>query len=327
MPLIKNKGLHLRNRHNSGYDFPALMQSSPEFKTYVKPSASGQLSIDFSDPMAVKSLNRALLKDCYQIDYWDIPDGFLCPPIPGRVDYIHYIADLLSPSGKIRKGTKVKVLDIGTGANAIYPILGIQAYGWQFVASDIDCLAINNVEELISNNVVLKDKLLLRLQSDPQHVFQGIINPEDRFHLTMCNPPFHASLAEATAGSERKVKNLAINQDKRNALTVDKDKGNVVNCSKLNFGGQKAELWCEGGERQFLQRMIKESKIFSQQCQWFTSLISKKENVVICQELLATMKVEQTKVIEMKQGNKRTRVLCWSFLNKKQERLWLDFYS
>lgn len=325
VPLIKNKGLHSRNQHNAGYDFAALIQSSPDLKNYVEPTSFGHLSIDFADPMAVKALNCALLKHYYHIEYWDIPDGFLCPPIPGRVDYIHHIADLLSSTGKLRKNAKVKVLDVGTGANAIYPILGIQAYGWQFVATDIDCIAINNVKEIISNNLILKGKLALRLQSDPLLIFQGIITPEDRFNLTMCNPPFHASLAEATAGSDRKIKNLAINQGKRNMPSKNKD--NSVNSSALNFGGQKAELWCEGGERQFLQRMIKESKIFSQQCQWFTCLISKKENIAFCQKILTTMNVEQTKVIEMKQGNKRTRILCWSFLNKKQERLWLDFHT
>ncbi|WP_299011251.1 23S rRNA (adenine(1618)-N(6))-methyltransferase RlmF [uncultured Shewanella sp.] len=325
VPLIKNKGLHSRNLHNSGYDFVALIESSPDLKNYVKPTGFGHLSINFADPMAVKALNCALLKHFYHIDYWNIPDGFLCPPIPGRVDYIHHIADLLSSTGKLRKNAKVKVLDVGTGANGIYPILGIQAYGWQFVASDIDCLAINNVEKIITNNSMLKGKLALRLQSDPQLIFQGIISLEDRFNLTMCNPPFHASLAEAAAGTEQKIKNLALNKDKRNSQS--KNKSNSVNRLKLNFGGQKAELWCEGGERQFLQRMIKESKMFSQQCQWFTCLISKKDNVAFCQEILMAVNVAQSKVIEMKQGNKRTRVLCWSFLNKKQERLWLNFHT
>jgi 23S rRNA (adenine1618-N6)-methyltransferase len=53
-------------------------------------------TIDFSDPEAVKSLNQALL-----ISYYDIQMGYshyLCPPIPGRADYIHYIADLLAES-------------------------------------------------------------------------------------------------------------------------------------------------------------------------------------------------------------------------------------
>ncbi len=323
--VIHNKGLHPRNLHNSGYDFPSLIRSSADLKKFVGLNAHGSLSINFADPRAVKALNCALLKLHYDIKYWDIPEGFLCPPIPGRVDYIHHIADLLSQHNKDRKGSRVKVLDVGTGANVIYPILGIKAYGWQFAASDIDLLSINNAKEIINKNLALKGNLTLRLQNEPKHIFQGIIQPEDRFNLTMCNPPFHASLAEATAGSERKVKNLANNRRKNK--TFDKHKESQVDGAVLNFGGQKAELWCEGGERQFMQKMIKESKIFSQQCQWFTSLISKKDNLVFCQQALKLVKAQQIKVIEMKQGNKQTRILCWSFFNQKQEALWLDFYS
>lgn len=325
LPLVKNKGLHPRNVHNVGYNFPELIMRSPDLEQYVRPNPFGALSIDFSNPMAVKALNLALLKQFYNIDYWDIPEGFLCPPIPGRVDYIHHIADLLSIEDKSPKGRRVKVLDIGTGANAIYPLLGIQTYGWQFVASDIDRLATDNVEEIIKNNPGLTGMLEVRLQDKPENIFQNIILPNDRFNVTLCNPPFHASLAEANAGSQRKINNLAVNRSKKNIANVTQD--NESSQVALNFGGQKAELWCEGGERQFLQRMIKESKSFSQQCQWFTSLISKKDNLPACQKALKDAKAQQVKVIEMKQGNKQTRILCWSFLNEKQARLWLDFHS
>ncbi|MCL1124034.1 23S rRNA (adenine(1618)-N(6))-methyltransferase RlmF [Shewanella surugensis] len=322
---IKHKGLHSRNVHNVGYDFPSLIKDSPDFEQYVRPNHYGDLSIDFSDPMAVKALNKALLKQFYHIDYWDIPEGFLCPPIPGRVDYIHHVADLLSVEGKVPKGHKVKALDIGTGANAIYPLLGIQTYGWQFTASDIDILAIDNVVKIINKNTIIKGKLALRLQDKPDNIFQSVIQPNDRFNVTLCNPPFHASLAEANAGNERKVKNLAINRSKKNHSDVVK--ASETSQVALNFGGQNAELWCEGGERQFLQRMINESKNFSQQCQWFTSLISKKDNLISCHKILKDVKAQQIKVIEMKQGNKQTRILCWSFLNKKQADLWLDFHA
>ena len=136
-------GLHPNNLHKRGYDFKALGVADPEFARYVKPSAHGKLSIDFSDDSAVLSLNRALLKHHYGVDGWEIPEGFLCPPIPGRVDYIHYIADQLVDGEK--KPNKVKMLDVGTGANGIYSILASQVYGWRCVGSDIDPLAIENV--------------------------------------------------------------------------------------------------------------------------------------------------------------------------------------
>ena len=115
------KGLHPRNLHNQGYDFPALVTSYPALASHVKPNPYGNLSIDFSNPLAVKTLNAALLNRHYNIADWDIPDGALCPPIPGRADYIHYIADLVGP-----ENPDIKLLDIGTGANGIYPLLACQ---------------------------------------------------------------------------------------------------------------------------------------------------------------------------------------------------------
>ena len=58
-------------------------------------------------------LNRALLKADYGIDFWDIPPNYLCPPIPGRVDYIHHLADLLARSNnnEIPRGPQIKALD------------------------------------------------------------------------------------------------------------------------------------------------------------------------------------------------------------------------
>ncbi|MCG9756393.1 23S rRNA (adenine(1618)-N(6))-methyltransferase RlmF [Shewanella insulae] len=327
-----SKGLHPRNLQGQGYDFVALMDTTPALKPFVRPNPYGNLSIDFSDPKAVKLLNLALLRLHYGLSYWDIPEGFLCPPIPGRVDYLHYLADLLAESAppskggkrnvatgaKVPRGERVVALDIGTGANGIYPLLGHQVYGWRFVASDIDPVSLANVERIIANNPQLAGKLSLRQQSDAKQIFTGVITAKDRFDLTLCNPPFHASLAEASRGSERKLKNLAANK---------RAKGHAVakNQEKLNFGGQKAELWCEGGEQAFLGQMIRESREFGSQCLWFTSLVSKKENLKPCYRLLEQVGVKRVETLEMAQGNKLTRVLAWTFMTPEQHRLWNQY--
>jgi hypothetical protein len=103
----------------------------------------GTESIDFANPAAVKALNQALLKKFYDIAHWDIPPGYLCPPIPGRADYIHHVADLLAGEHEVAipRGPSVAVLDIGIGANCVYPIVGCHDYGWQFVGTDIDVFA------------------------------------------------------------------------------------------------------------------------------------------------------------------------------------------
>ena len=128
-------GLHARNRHRSRYDFPLLVKEHPELSRFVRVNEYDDESIDFADPAAVRSLNKALLKLYYGITHWDIPENYLCPPIPGRADYIHHVADLLRSCNNsvIPRGTSVTVLDIGVGANCIYPIIGVKEYGWHFV--------------------------------------------------------------------------------------------------------------------------------------------------------------------------------------------------
>jgi len=292
---IKKKGeLHPKNPHKGKYNFKLLVKNLPELKKYLKKNPRGEETIDFSDNKGVILLNKALLKTYYDIDNWDIPKGFLCPPIPGRADYIHYIAGLLK--GK-RKG--VKVLDIGTGANCIYPIIGSQSYNWDFVASEIDPKSIENAKKIVDSNKVLKNKITLKLQKNRENIFEGIIEKNDKFDLTMCNPPFHASLEDALKANKRKVNNL----NKKNKKVK---KG-------LNFGGQKAELWCPGGERLFLKKMAEESLRFSSQVTWFTSLISNKDNIKPTQKLLYKLGAKDIKILEMSQGQKISRILAWTF--------------
>jgi 23S rRNA (adenine1618-N6)-methyltransferase len=303
--------LHPRNKHRGRYNFNELTQCCPELIPFVILTPAQEQSIQFSDPKAVLMLNKALLKFFYGIAHWAIPDGYLCPPIPGRADYIHYIADLLSSSnsGKLPKGDKVKCLDIGVGANCIYPIIGVKEYGWKFVGVDIDPKSIQSASIIIHSNPLLQRKVNVRLQQNSNHIFKGIIEKDEFFDVTICNPPFHASYEEAQAGTIRKVSNLS---QKR-----------VVNPT-LNFGGQSNELWCEGGEIQFVKNMIIQSKIFANSCCWFTTIISKQSNLKKVYGFLEQVKAVQMKTIDMSQGNKMSRIVAWSFLNSRQQELFLN---
>jgi 23S rRNA (adenine1618-N6)-methyltransferase len=258
--------LHPRNPHRERYNFKQLIETNPALKPFVRPNAFGDESIDFSNPAAVLMLNKSLLKHFYKIDFWEIPDGYLCPPIPGRADYIHNMADLLSEnnSGKIPVGEKIKCLDIGVGSNCIYPIIGIKEYGWTFVGSDIDPISIENANKIIAQNAILKNKVKCILQSNKMDVFNGIITANDFYDITICNPPFHGSQQEAQANNLRKIKNLGTQKNEKPAL---------------NFGGKQTELWCFGGEEGFIKNMIKQSTAFATHGFWFTTLVSKQENL------------------------------------------------
>ncbi len=299
---IKTK-LHPRNQHSEGYDFVRLVAQTPELEAFMINSPVGKTTIDFQDVRAVRMLNRALLKTHYDIEFWDIPAGYLCPPIPGRVDYIHYLADLLADSNKqeIPRGRHIKALDIGTGASLVYPLTGQSEYGWHFTGVDIDAGAIKSARQICEFN---KLAITLRRQSKPENIFRGVIQPKDSFHVTMCNPPFHGSVEQANKGTQRKWASLG--------------KGRST---KLNFGGQNAELWCPGGEIKFIARMIEESMAFADQCLWFTSLVSKKDNLQPLHRVLGKARVAEYKVIEMAQGQKTSRIIAWTYMKKNQRSL------
>jgi 23S rRNA (adenine1618-N6)-methyltransferase len=316
------KNLHRRNLHNRGYVYASLVSRYSVLKAFVRINEHGNESIDFSDPAAVKALNCALLRHHYSIENWDIPAGYLCPPIPGRVDYIHYVADLLGveelQETRSSSSAFVKMLDIGTGANGIYSLLASRVYGWDCTASDIDPYSLENVSVILSKNPDLEGRIQLRLQSDNSYIFNGIIQPGECYDVSVCNPPFHASLEEALKGSQKKLANLASNRKgKSQEPSEGATKGGKGGGATLNFGGQKAELWCNGGEIRFLRKMIKESKGFGQQCRWFTTLVSKSENLKPCHKLLRKVGASEIQEIEMKQGNKITRVLAWTFVSSR----------
>lgn len=301
--------LHPRNKHRERYNFKELCSTCPELAPFVKLNNFNDESIDFSNPEAVLMLNKALLKHFYAVNYWAIPKGYLCPPIPGRADYIHYLADLLANCNgeKIPTGKQIKCLDIGVGANCIYPIIGNKEYGWSFIGSDVEPVAIASAAEIIKKNPQLKENIELRLQTNSKNIFNGIIHKNEYFDLTICNPPFHASLKEAQNGTLRKLSNL-------NHKRISKP--------TLNFGGQNNELWCYGGEEKFIETMILQSKQIATSCFWFSTLVSKSSHLKAIYTALQFAGAIDVKTIPMSQGNKTSRFIAWTYLSNEQQKNW-----
>ncbi len=294
--IISKHALHPRNRYQGQYDIELLCTINPQLRQWVITTPAGTPSVNFAQPDAVRALNQALLKQYYHLN-WQLDEGFLCPPVPGRADYIHYIADLLAADRQGNPPATIDVLDIGCGANCIYPLIGYAEYGWRFTGSDINPASVASANAIVAANPGLQRAVRLRLQKQPQAVFEGIIRKGEFYHLTICNPPFHRSAEEARQGSERKLRNLGQSGD-----------------SKLNFSGQHNELWCEGGESGFVGQMIRESVQFAEQVTWFSSLVSKKDNLQPLKQLLQQYGAKQVKVVEMGQGQKQSRILAWTFL-------------
>jgi len=303
------KLLHPRNKHSGRYDFAQLIAVSPELAAYVAPNAYGDRSIDFADPQAVRALNRALLKASYGVTGWDLPPQYLCPPIPGRADALHYLADLLARSngGQIPYGAAIRVLDVGVGANCVYPLIGHSEYGRSFVGSDIDRAALASAQAVIDANHL--QAIELRFQPTRLSVFKGVLHADELFDLVMCNPPFHASIDDAQAGSARKWQNLGQGAPGDQA-------------PRLNFGGQSDELCCAGGEQGFICRMIGESALIAHSCQWFTSLVAKATTLPAVYRALKSAGVHDSRTIAMAQGQKKSRIVAWTYLNERQQQAW-----
>ena len=298
-PPLKTQ-LHPRNKHRGQYDFKHLTECFPDLSNYIKQTAYGNTSIDFFNPKAVIALNKALLKTYYKIDFWEIPPNYLCPPIPGRADYIHLVADLFNDGGNIPKGANTRCLDLGVGASCVYPIIGNAEYGWSFIGCDIDQQALASSQKIIDKNPSLSGKVELRFQANSTQVLKGVLHKGETIDLVICNPPFHSSATEANAAASKKASNL--------------NKKKIKN-PVLNFGGQQNELWCIGGEYQLVKNLIHESKLFAKNCRWFTSLISKKETLKHMLSELEKVGATKVETKELNTGNKISRVLCWSYFN------------
>ncbi len=306
--LPEKENLHPRNNHRAGYDFKQLCKSSPALKAFVSLNQYNDESIDFSNPDAVKALNKALLKYFYGVDHWDIPEGYLCPPIPGRADYIHHVADLLAEinNGEIPLGNKIQALDIGMGANCVYPLIGSHVYDWQFVGTDVDPIAISSAQNIVSLNKAFQDKIEFRLQANKAHTFQGMIKKNEGFDITICNPPFHSSLQEAQLSTAAKWKKL----------------GFTKQAAALNFGGQKTELWCYGGEAGFIRRMVEQSAVVAHQVLWFSTLVSKKDTLPVIYKALKNVNAIDVRTITMAHGQKTSRIVAWTFLTAAEQTAW-----
>jgi len=161
--------------------------------------------------------------------------------------------------------------------------------------------------ELVKENK-LTAAIEVRTQKKKGRIFHDCILPEEYYDVVVCNPPFHLTEKEATLGTQRKWKNLG------------KGKG-----SGLNFGGKKSELIYPGGELDFIQKIMTESKQFANQIMWCTTLVAKEAHLPKLQRKLAKLQPKDVKVIPMGQGNKQSRILAWTFLEAKQLEAWKKF--
>lgn len=287
--------MHPRNVFaNIKADFFVLGKRQPCFRPFVEQCSLGLWYVNFKSWEVTRALNRALLVDVYGLVSWDIPKGHLCPPVPNRASYIHWLEDLLQlshPCG--RPGIEcegVRGIDIGVGSNCVFPLLGSTANRWSFIGIDVTDVALIWADKNRLDNPDLASRIKIRdaRRSGTLHMKRNdsavlAVQMGERFSFCMCNPPFFETMKHA----------------KRNPGT--------------NFGGTLAELCCTGGEETFIRRMYNESLVTKDRVHWYTTMCGKKETLKSLRCLLDTAKVPAIRTARFLQGKTVRWGVAWSF--------------
>ncbi|RPD52939.1 S-adenosyl-L-methionine dependent methyltransferase [Lentinus tigrinus ALCF2SS1-7] len=285
--------MHTRNPYQHPLDFLALAQAYPALKTHLIHTLHGA-AIDFKNETAQRRLTEAILHRDFGLRL-DLPSGRLCPPVPNRLNYILWLEDVLEavalaePSNDPARG-HVRVFDIGTGASAIYPLLGCSTHpNWKFTATEVDPLSIRYARQNVSQNG-LEERIHI-VQADPDG---GILAPLERsdvtYDFTMCNPPFYASREEVIQSAEAK-------EFEPNAVCT----------------GADTEMITPGGEANFVGRMVQESVQLRDRCRWFTSMLGKMSSLTHIVHILREHAVTNYAITELVQGQTRRWAIAWSY--------------
>ncbi len=290
-------GFHPKNQHRGNYPFEQLAETNPTLRKFLVPKSKGiGVTLDFSNTEAVRCLNQSILQHFYGIIDWRIPPGYLCPAVPGRIDYLHHLKDLITPLNS----QKVVMLDIGTGANGIYALLAASHFDWSGIAVDVNPGALKNVKSILSANPTIESNIELRLQTEGTQILSGVIEPQDRISVTICNPPFYDSETASNLAHQKRHQT-----HQKRSLPSDP----LIR----SMQGRSPELIYPGGEVEFVKKLIRESSGFRKQISWFTTLLSKASSLNLLESELTKANVSEIRIIPMKHGNKTTRILAWRY--------------
>ncbi|MED6235267.1 Methyltransferase-like protein 16 [Ataeniobius toweri] len=139
--------MHPRNRYkDKPPDFAYLASKYPDFQQHVHTSLTGRPVVNFKEPEAVRALTCTLLKEDFGLTI-EIPLERLIPTVPLRLNYIHWVEDLIDGQKQPRRG-----IDIGTGASCIYPLLGATMNGWYFLATEVDDICFDYAKKNVEQN-------------------------------------------------------------------------------------------------------------------------------------------------------------------------------
>uniref|UniRef100_A0AAQ5X087 U6 small nuclear RNA (adenine-(43)-N(6))-methyltransferase n=1 Tax=Amphiprion ocellaris TaxID=80972 RepID=A0AAQ5X087_AMPOC len=282
-----NKSMHPRNRYkDKPPDFSYLASKYPDFQQHVHTSLAGKPVVNFREPEAVRALTCTLLKEDFGLTI-EIPLERLIPTVPLRLNYIHWVEDLIDGQKQPRRG-----IDIGTGASCIYPLLGATMNGWYFLATEVDDICFdyatknveqNNLSDLVKVVKVPQKTLLMDALKEETEIV---------YDFCMCNPPFFANQLEAKGVNSRNSRRPPP--------------------SSVNTGGV-TEIMAEGGELEFVKRIIHDSLQLKKRLRWYSCMLGKKCSLAPLKEELRKQGVPKVTHTEFCQGRTMRWALAWSF--------------
>ncbi|KAJ8275499.1 hypothetical protein COCON_G00072510 [Conger conger] len=287
--MALNKSMHPRNRYkDKPPDFAYLASKYPEFQQHVHTNLTGRVGLNFKDPGAVRALTCTLLKEDFGLSI-QIPLERLIPTVPLRLNYIHWVEDLTGGPGP---GGARRGIDIGTGASCIYPLLGASMNGWSFLATEVDDICFNFAKKNVENNG-LSD--LIKVVKVPQKtLLMDALKEEPAllYDFCMCNPPFFSNQLEAKGVNSRSSRRAPP--------------------SSVNTGGV-TEIMAEGGELEFVKRIIHDSLQLRGRLRWYSCMLGKKCSLAPLKEELRKHGVPKVTHSEFCQGRTMRWALAWSF--------------
>ncbi|XP_068022025.1 RNA N6-adenosine-methyltransferase METTL16 [Melanerpes formicivorus] len=294
--MALNKSMHARNRYkDKPPDFAYLAAKYPEFQQHLQTTLTGRVSLNFKDPEAVRALTCTLLKEDFGLTI-DIPVERLIPTVPLRLNYIHWVEDLIGHQEADKRVLR-RGIDIGTGASCIYPLLGATLNGWYFLATEVDDMCFNYAKKNVEQNN-LSD--LIKVVKVPQKTLLMDALKEESgivYDFCMCNPPFFANQLEAKGVNSRNPRRPPP--------------------SSVNTGGI-TEIMAEGGELEFVKRIIHDSLQLKKRLRWYSCMLGKKCSLAPLKEELRIQGVPKVTHTEFCQGRTMRWALAWSFYDDVQ---------
>ncbi|XP_053279572.1 RNA N6-adenosine-methyltransferase mettl16 [Pleuronectes platessa] len=285
--MALNKSMHPRNRYKDRPpDFSYLASKYPDFQQHVHTSLTGRPVVNFKEPEAVRALTCTLLKEDFGLTI-EIPLERLIPTVPLRLNYIHWVEDLIDGQKQPRRG-----IDIGTGASCIYPLLGATMNGWYFLATEVDDICFDYATKNVEQN---KMSDLIKVVKVPQKtLLMDALKEETEiiYDFCMCNPPFFANQLEAQGVNSRNSRRPPP--------------------SSVNTGGV-TEIMAEGGELEFVKRIIHDSLQLKKRLRWYSCMLGKKCSLAPLKEELRKQGVPKVTHTEFCQGRTMRWALAWSF--------------